>query len=41
MAKRHLKLITPATVNRTVMPKRRPNRELRRREHLTEAEASG
>ena len=38
MAKRHLRLVTPATVNRTVMPKRRPNRELRRREHLTEAE---
>jgi integrase len=38
MAKRHLRLVTPATVNRTVMPKRRPNAELRTREHLTEAE---
>ena len=25
MAKRHLKLVTPATVNRTVRPKRPPN----------------
>jgi site-specific recombinase XerD len=38
MAKSHLKLVTPATVNRTVTPKRRPNAELRTREHLTEAE---
>jgi integrase len=38
MAKSHLKLVTPATVNRTVMPKRRPNKALRTREHLTEAE---
>ncbi len=38
MAKRHLKLVTPATVNRTVTPKRRPNRDLRTREFLTEAE---
>ena len=38
MAKPRLKLVTPATVNRTVMPRRRPNAELRRREHLTEAE---
>src|SRR4051812_14303154 len=38
MAKRHLKLVTPATVNRTVMPIRLPNAELRTREHLTEAE---
>jgi hypothetical protein len=35
MAKPRLKLVTPATVKRTVMPKRRPNAELRRREHLT------
>jgi type 1 fimbriae regulatory protein FimB/type 1 fimbriae regulatory protein FimE len=28
----------PATANRTVRPTRRPNRELRSREHLTEAE---
>jgi hypothetical protein len=38
MMKRHLKLVTPATVNRTVTPKRLPNRDLRMREHLTEAE---
>jgi integrase len=38
MAKPRLKLVTPAIVNRTVMPRRRPNAELRRREHLTEAE---
>jgi integrase len=34
----HLKLVTPTTVNRTVMPKRPPNGELRTREYLTEAE---
>jgi site-specific recombinase XerD len=38
MAKRHLRLITPATVNRTVAPRRRPNADLRTREYLTEAE---
>src|SRR5690349_15706787 len=38
MAKRHLKLVTPATVNRTVTPKRPPNGDLRTREYLTEAE---
>ena len=38
MAKSHLKLVTPATVNRTVRPKRRPNADLRTREYLTEAE---
>jgi site-specific recombinase XerD len=38
MAKAHLKLVTPATVNRTVTPKRRPNAELRTREHLTQSE---
>jgi integrase len=38
MAKRHLRLIAPATVNRTVRPKRPPNRILRTREYLTEAE---
>lgn len=38
MAKSHLKLVTPATVNRTVMPRRAPNADLRTREHLTEAE---
>lgn len=38
MAKAHLKLVTPTTLNRTVTPKRRPNSELRTREYLTEAE---
>ena len=41
MAKSHLKLVPPATVNRTVQPVppgRRPNAELRSREHLTKAE---
>ena len=38
MAKAHLKLVTPATVNRTVAPRRPPNRNLRTREHLTEWE---
>ena len=39
MAKSHLKLVSPATVKRTVAtPLRRPNAELRTREYLTEAE---
>jgi integrase len=38
MAKGHLKLVTPATVNRTVRPRRPPNADLRTREYLTEAE---
>ena len=38
MAKSHLKLVTPATVKRTVTPKRLPNADLRTREHLTENE---
>jgi site-specific recombinase XerD len=38
MTKRHLKLVTPATVLRTVTPKRPPNSALRTREHLTEGE---
>ncbi|MGA8321181.1 MAG: tyrosine-type recombinase/integrase [Xanthobacteraceae bacterium] len=38
MAKAHLKLVTPATVKRTVTPKRRPNKVLRTREYLTDAE---
>ncbi len=38
MAKSHLKPVTPTTVNRTVTPRRLPNRDLRTREHLTEAE---
>jgi integrase len=33
-----LRLVAPTTVNRTVPPKRRPNTELRTREHLTQAE---
>jgi integrase len=38
MAKPRLKLVTPSVVNRTVAPRRRPNKELRTREHLTEGE---
>ena len=38
MAKAHLKLVTPATVKRTVTPRRPPNGDLRTREYLTEAE---
>jgi integrase len=38
MPKAHLKLVTPAIVNRTVVPRRPPNADLRTREHLTEAE---
>jgi len=38
MGKAHLKLVTPATVKRTVTPKRLPDRDLRTREHLTQAE---
>src|SRR5215471_7123626 len=38
MGKRHLRLVSPATVKRTVAPKRPPNRDLRTREYLTEAE---
>jgi integrase len=38
MAKSHLKLVAPTEVNRTVAPKRRPNAELRTREHLTSGE---
>jgi site-specific recombinase XerD len=38
MAKSHLKLVTSATVNRTVTPRRAPNADLRTREYLTEAE---
>ena len=37
MAKRHLKLVTPATVKRTVTPRRPPNGDIRTREYLTEA----
>jgi integrase len=38
MAKSHLKLVAPTEVNRTVAPTRRPNAELRTREHLTPSE---
>ena len=38
MAKSHLRLVAPRTVNRTVTPKRPPNADLRTREYLTEAE---
>jgi integrase len=36
--KSHLKLVAPATVNRTVTPMRPPNADLRTREYLTETE---
>jgi integrase len=38
MAKSHLRLVTPATINRTVTPTRPPNAKLRTREYLTDAE---
>ena len=38
VANMHLSLVSPATDNRTVTPRRRPNSELRPREHLTERE---
>ncbi len=38
MRKTRLKLVSPATEKRTVTPLRRPNSELRPREHLTERE---
>ena len=38
MAKRHLKLVAPATIKRTVTLRRRPNGDIRTREYLTEAE---
>jgi integrase len=38
MVKSHLKLVTPATVKRTVTPTRPPNGDLRTREYLTEVE---
>jgi integrase len=38
VAKTKLKLVSPATEKRTVAPGRRPNAELRPREHLTERE---
>ena len=38
MAKSNLRLVSPASGNRTVTPLRRPNSALRPREHLTERE---
>ncbi len=38
MAKPYLKFVPPTEVNRTVGPTRRPNAELRTREHLTAGE---
>jgi type 1 fimbriae regulatory protein FimB/type 1 fimbriae regulatory protein FimE len=38
MIKSHLKLVPPTEVNRTVVPTRRPNAELRTRERPTAAE---
>ena len=38
MAKSHLNLVAPTEVLRTVAPTRRPNAELRTREHLTPGE---
>jgi integrase len=38
MAKSTLRLVRPTTEKRTVTPRRRPNAELRTREHLTERE---
>jgi type 1 fimbriae regulatory protein FimB/type 1 fimbriae regulatory protein FimE len=40
LPKSRLRLVAPATVNRTVTPTRRPNAELRTREHLTESEVA-
>jgi integrase len=40
MGKSHLKLVAPATENRTVTPTRRPNASYRTREYLTEAEVA-
>jgi integrase len=34
----HLRLVSPTKEKRTVMPRRRPNSDLRPREHLTERE---
>ena len=39
-SKSSLKLVKPDTILRTVTPRRRPNSELRTREHLTEAEVN-
>jgi type 1 fimbriae regulatory protein FimB/type 1 fimbriae regulatory protein FimE len=40
MAKPNLKLVSPTIENRTVIPRRRRNAELRTREYLTEAEVN-
>ena len=40
MAKSRLKLVTPDTENRTVMPIRQPNSAYRTREYLTDAEVA-
>jgi integrase len=41
VTKPHLSLVAPSTENRTVTPLRRPNAELRKREHLTADEVEG
>jgi hypothetical protein len=41
MGKSHLKLITPATLKRTVTPRRQRNGDLRTREYLTEPRSNG
>jgi type 1 fimbriae regulatory protein FimB/type 1 fimbriae regulatory protein FimE len=38
MAKPRVKIVTPTTEKRTVTPTRRPNKDLRSREHLTQTE---
>jgi integrase len=38
--KTHLKLVPPATKNRTVTPRRRPNADVRTREYLTDGEVN-
>jgi integrase len=40
IAKSKLRLVSPTIVNRTVTPRRRPNAELRTREHLTDREVA-
>jgi integrase len=41
MVQTPITLITPDTLNRPVLPKRLPNRDLRTREYLTQAEVEG
>lgn len=41
MAKSHLKLVSPVTEKRTVIPRRAKNADLRTREYLTESEVEG